>query len=285
VRRAVAWLISKQRADGAVFQESDCNESMGDGLYQRKMGYSPAIGMMALSEAAGMARIPTTVDAAQKAVDYCVNIHQQGNGGWTYGTMETPRTAVAAWFVLALKSAKIAGLKIEPVVFEKAQKFFDACSHPIEGGVDTGYGPPKMYWYTVGSATSSTGGNKVCRLQAMGNLCNMFMGKDPAELSASVEWFINKWGVPEYTEQDRKLDFYYWYYGTMCTFQLGGETWKKWNEGLKAALIPTQCKNGDEKGSWDPAGDFSEIWGRVGQTAMACLCLEVYYRYAQLHKK
>ena len=48
---------------------------------------------------------------------------------------------------------------------------------------------------------------------------------------------------------------------------------------MKSALVTNQCKQGDEMGSWNPVGAFSNAWGRVGETALGCLCLEVYYRY------
>ena len=53
--------------------------------------------------------------------------------------------------------------------------------------------------------------------------------------------------------------------------------------GMMPALVNNQCKQGDDAGSWNPVGDFSTEWGRVGQTALGALCLEVYYRYAQLN--
>ena len=74
------------------------------------------------------------------------------------------------------------------------------------------------------------------------------------------------------------------YYGTLCTFQVGGDVWKSWNEGLKAALLPTQCVGGADDGSWVPAGPYSKQWGRVGQTALSALCLEVYYRYLPMYR-
>jgi hypothetical protein len=77
-------------------------------------------------------------------------------------------------------------------------------------------------------------------------------------------------------------NLYYWYYGTLCVFQQGGDVWKKWNEGLQASLLPTQCKDGDDAGSWKATGCYAEAWGRVGQTALSTLCLEVYYRYLQI---
>ena len=51
---------------------------------------------------------------------------------------------------------------------------------------------------------------------------------------------------------------------------------------MKNALVTNQCKQGDDQGSWNPVGEFNTEWGRVGQTALGCLCLEVYYRYLQL---
>ena len=86
------------------------------------------------------------------------------------------------------------------------------------------------------------------------------------------------------------VDFYYWYYGTLAMFQMGGHYWKAWNAELKATLVPNQCRGGpldgsakDVDGSWNPVGTFgvknSRGGGRVMSTALGALCLEVYYRY------
>ena len=118
--------------------------------------------------------------------------------------------------------------------------------------------------------------------------CRLFMGADKEKLQSSVELMVTDGGTPKMPPNATReftvnhTDMYYWYYGSLITFQTGGETWKKWNEDMKDALIPTQCKNGDDTGSWDPTGPYSEAWGRVGQTALSALCLEVYYRYAKL---
>jgi hypothetical protein len=111
-----------------------------------------------------------------------------------------------------------------------------------------------------------------------------FLGMKRDELQGGVEYFIKEGGVP----RAEHPEFYYWYYATLCCFQQGGDIWKKWNEGLKAALVPTQRKDGDHDGSWDPKGfsvEGAEQWGgRVFTTAMGALCLEVYYRYLPLYR-
>ena len=88
--------------------------------------------------------------------------------------------------------------------------------------------------------------------------------------------------MPKYGGNGESCDLYYWYYGTLCVFQQGGDLWKRWNDSMKDALVTNQAKQGDDAGSWNPVGPFSNEWGRVGQTALGALCLEVYYRYMQL---
>ncbi len=265
VLRAVAWLKSVQKPNGAIGKDS---------------GYGYGICTMAMAEAAGMANIKETKEAAQKAVDYCTEIHQNGEGSekqaWRYEPKsKTEDISVSGWFVMALKSAKVAGLSVNFASFDGAMKFLDKVQR--QEAPDTGYGPVLSYGYAVGNLS-------ICsRRSAIGNLCRQFMGWDKEKLEGSVQWFMNADGkVPGAA---KNIDLYYWYYGTLCVFQQGGDLWKRWNEGLKAALLPTQCKDGDDKGSWTPDGYCANHWGRVGQTALSALCLEVYYRYAKLEQE
>jgi hypothetical protein len=78
------------------------------------------------------------------------------------------------------------------------------------------------------------------------------------------------------------VDEYYWYYGTFAMFQMGGEDWKAWNAAMKKAILEHQRRDGDERGSWDPAGAWGKDGGRVYMTAIGALCLEVYYRYSRI---
>jgi len=81
--------------------------------------------------------------------------------------------------------------------------------------------------------------------------------------------------------------YYYWYPGTLAMFQMGGDWWKQWNASLRDMLIRNQTRTqGDPglDGSWEPIGNGGKCAGRAYSTAMACLCLEVYYRYLPLYK-
>lgn len=276
VQRAVKWLIAQQQADGKL-------EKPGD----RPSGYNHSIAGLALAEAAGMGRIQATRDAAQKAVTYSTDVFQQGKGsdklGWRYDPQQLGDTSVSGWFIMQIKSAKIAGLKVDTVAFEGADKFLDTVMTEAPNPNDPYAGHKYGYIHdgngSKGIRVKSAHGNT-----AIGILGRQFLGYKREELQGGVEFFIKEGGVP--TAQ--RMEFYYWYYGTLCAFQQGGDIWKRWNEGLKAALLPTQRKGGDEDGSWDPVGHSVEgsesQGGRVFTTAMGALCLEVYYRYLPLYR-
>jgi hypothetical protein len=268
VRKAVKWLIAKQREDGAFWDSG--------------RGYAHAIAGMAMAEAAGMGRIKETREAAQKAITYSTEIHQQGEGseklGWRYQPKQAGDTSVVGWFVMQLKSAKVCGLDVNPASFDGASKFLDQVESK-GAGRDDDYGPVLGYGYT--------GKGSGLRTSAIGLLCRQFLGWEKEKLEGGVRNFMQR-SLPQWPGN---IDLYYWYYGTLCVFQQGGDMWKEWNTAMKGALLPNQCKGGpkdgslqDTDGSWDPIGAYTKAWGRVGQTAVAALCLEVYYRYLPMYR-
>jgi hypothetical protein len=273
VKRAVQWLRSKQNAQGLVFDTTDEGGHRG-------VGYPGAMATLALAEAAGMANVAETKIAAQKAIDYCTEVHQQGENsdklGFRYGAKQAGDISVTGWFVMALKSAKIAGLKVNAMAFDGAIRFIDKVELKNAGG-DSAYGPASRYSYTPGSESNH-------RRCAIGNLARQFLGWKKEDLQSSVELFVKEGGVPSWGANGESVDLYYWYYGSLCCFQQGGDVWKSWNNGMVKALVDNQCTAGDDAGSWTPVGAFSGEWGRVGQTALGALCLEVYYRYELINK-
>jgi hypothetical protein len=268
VARAVEWLIARQRADGCLGPALACNT-----------GYANAIAGMALSEAAGMARVPATVDAAERSVDYGIHTHQHREGaawrGYRYLPQQPGDLSNTGWYIMQLKSSKVAGLRVHPGAFDGVEWFLEQVEDKAfrKDAADVYDNGRHRYGYQRPDQVTP-------RRTAMGCLTRQFLGAPPEELRGGVDWFVQAGGVPA----QGTVDLYYWYYGTLCTFQQGEDVWRDWNTGLKNALVPTQRVGGDEDGSWDPSGPYSERWGRVGQTALSCLCLEVYYRYLPMYR-
>ncbi|MFH0939125.1 MAG: hypothetical protein V1899_07590 [Planctomycetota bacterium] len=261
VRRAVAWLKSKQATNGLIFDNTD--EDINRGI-----GYPGVIATLALTEATGMANIADTRDAAQKAVNYYCDVHQEGvesdkvSGGYTEKLLSD--ISMTGWFVMALKSAKVAGLQVNPASFESALKFLIKVE--IKNAESSAYGPASRYCHKSGDTPNP-------RCGAIGSLIRQFLGERKENLQSSVELFIKDGGVPAWGANGENVDFYYWYFGKRCVCQQSGDVRKRWNDGMNKALTENQCKQGDDKGSWNPVGEYSLDWGRVGQTALGVLCL------------
>ena len=62
-----------------------------------------------------------------------------------------------------------------------------------------------------------------------------------------------------------------------------GPSWPVWNQSLRDRLIDEQATQGHESGSWYYEHAHSEIGGRLYNTCMVLLTLEVYYRYMPLY--
>ncbi len=91
--------------------------------------------------------------------------------------------------------------------------------------------------------------------------------------------------LPTWNPHDGSIDMYYWFYGTLAMFQVGGEQWKRWDEALKKAVVDSQRQDGEYcayKGSWDPVDPWGPDGGRVYSTAILALCLEGGYRYERV---
>jgi len=269
VRRAVDWIKKQQQPDGSIYKQGDTHG----------VGYHHAIAGLALAEAAGMGKIADTVKAAEKALEYTTEKHQEGDNsdkkGWRYGPKTPGDMSVSGWFIMQMKSAKMAGVHVNPAGFDGAIKFLDFVEQ--KGNANDPYSGHR-YGYTDNQSIGH-------RRTAIGCLSRLFLGWKPEDLKGGVDYFLQQGGIPEWDANGGKVDMYYWYYGALVCFQMGGDYWKKWNEAMKNAIVPNQRKGGDEDGSWDPVGAFSEYWGRVGQTALCILCLEVYYRYLKLNDK
>ncbi|MBI3832430.1 MAG: terpene cyclase/mutase family protein [Planctomycetes bacterium] len=265
VKRAVYWLISIQNDDGKFYKQGETHG----------IGYHHAIAGLAMAEAAGMGNQAETIKSAQKGIDYTCQKHQQGENsdklGFRYGPKEKGDLSVSGWFIMQLKSAKMAKLKVDQASLDGALKFIDSVEQ--KGAAGDAYGGNRFGYTSPGEAV---------RTSAIGCLCREFLGWKREEMKGGVEFFVQKGGMPQWDGNGGSVDLYYWYYGTLAVYQQDGprgDLWNRWNAAMQKALVENQRKGGDEDGSWDPVGAYSEYWGRVGQTALGALCLEVYYRY------
>jgi hypothetical protein len=246
VEKALVWLLAHQSEDGDLRGD----ETM----------YSHAIATIAICEALAMTGDPRLVGPAERAADFIVRARNPDDGGWRYDPGQAGDTSVLGWQVMALKSARRAGVVVAQEAFNDASEFLDLVSKPGSRG---------QYAYRPGQrATHPMTAEAMFVQQLLG------VDRDHPRMRQSAEFLIRS--LPDW---GRNTNTYAWYYATLALFQHHGEHWQTWNEALVPALLDHQLKAGAERGSWSPGDQWSYIGGRIYQTAMCTLSLEVYYRY------
>jgi hypothetical protein len=244
--------------------------------------YNHAIAALAMAEAYGLTLSPLFKQSAQQGIDF---VHKCQNPylAWRYGVRPGDNdSSVSGWMIMALKSAKTSGLRVDPSAFEGMRHWIEKATEPEYGRVGyttRGSGPARptelMDRFPADRSESLT---------AVGVLSRVFLGEDPARsemIRKGTELCLK--ALPEWNPEAGTIDMYYWYYGCLALFQVGGDPWRKWNESIKDAILPNQRTGPPAfRGSWDPVGPWGHEGGRVYSTALMVMCMEVYYRYPQL---
>jgi hypothetical protein len=248
VEKALLYLIRKQDRKTGNF---------GGGMYAH------GLATIAICEAYGLTQDPALRRPAQMAVNYIVRA-QHSAGGWRYAPNQRGDTSVVGWQVMALKSAQMSGLDVPEVTMRKAKLYLNQVCDPANEG----------YGYTDPGSTPT--------MSAVGLLCRQYLeawGPQNLRLIKGIDNNIKRY--PPGTMKN----MYYFYYATQVMHHFGGSAWTDWNTKMRDTLVKTQDKSsGPNKGSWSSEGDaHGPAGGRLMQTSLSLLTLEVYYRHLPLY--
>lgn len=242
--------------------------SQGGDLRDQGRMYAQGIATIALCEAYAMTRDRALEPFAQQAIDFIVNAQDRRGGGWRYIPGEPGDTTVTGWQLMALKSGQMAYLRVPFDTLRDATRFLDSVQ--FDGGSRYKYQPRVKH----GPEFTNT---------AIGLLCRMYTGweADNPALRRGVEQL----SLEGPSMLGPSADMYYNYYATQIMHQWGGENWKRWNDRLRDFLVQTQSHEGHESGSWNFSGGQAARGGRLYNTAMSIMTLEVYYRHMPLYRE
>jgi hypothetical protein len=244
VKRALEWLCSKQKPGGAL---ADGEEVCGE---------AHAIAALAITEAYGMTADEKLREPAQRALDYSTGKHRVPKSGWGRRPAGEADLETTAWFLMQVRSAKVAGLKVEaealaePLGFvirltdekglarrdEKAGPTLDMAAAALAVRLLTGSGKDD-------AATRAGAGQLLAGLSAKGS----GGGGDPSYL--------------------------HWYWGQLAMFPRAPSL-------PLDRLVKAQSGEGEARGSWAPGGAERN---RAEATALAAMTLETYYRYLPMY--
>lgn len=250
VERGLYFLTSRVKPNGSLHEPGS-------------VMYGHGIASIALCEAYAMTQDKSLKNYAQASINFIVAAQDRVGGGWRYEPGQPGDTSVVGWQLMALKSAHMAYLAVPPQTIAGVNNFLNIVQS--DSGSKYGYTGP-------GGGAATT---------AIGLLCRMYLGwkKENGALDRGTE-FLDQVGPSQ-------NEMYYNYYATQVMHHWEGERWKKWNEVMRERLINTQEKQGtDEAGSWYfNGGHGAAVGGRLYNTCMCAMTLEVYYRHSPIYRK
>lgn len=239
--------------------------------------YAHGMASIAMCEAYGLTSDPILKRSAEAALKYIYYAQDPQGGGWRYEPHERGDTSVTGWQLMAIKSGQMSGLVVPKIVLEKSKRFLDSVENRNKKG---------QFGYMDGNDISPV-------RTAVGLLCRMYGGinpRSPALINGVSS--LKSAGAP--VDVQGTYQMYYLYYATQVMHHMGGDYWDFWNLGMgkdgKGGIRDTLISRQDtgatpghnhQIGSWEsPDGG-----GRLESTALAALCLEVYYRHLPLYRR
>ncbi|MBN1590956.1 MAG: hypothetical protein JW888_15690 [Pirellulales bacterium] len=253
VCRGLDFLVAGQRPNGSLAGEATAFAAM----------YCHAMATFALSEAYAMTGDTRLERPVRRAIEYIVAAQDGHGGGWRYEPGQPGDTSQLGWQLMALKSAELAGIPMSTSTRTGILRFLASVSSGREGGLAA---------YRPGQPAT-----RAMTAEAM--VCRQFLGMPPGSPTAIEAADLLLGELPG----EGPVNLYYWYYSTLGLYQIQGLHWDRWNQALQKDLVSRQRNSGETAGSWDPDTVWGSYGGRVYSTAMATLCLEVYYRYLPLY--
>ncbi|HPF12761.1 MAG TPA: hypothetical protein PLJ12_00735 [Planctomycetota bacterium] len=276
VAKAIAYLLAKQDVRTGHF--GNCG------------AYGHGVATYALAECYALTGDERLRIPIQRAVRHILEQQNRNAddprfyGGWTYyypdGELydSWPRTSVTSWQVMALESARLAGLEVPQEALDLARGFLQGAWDDELGAFRYNHAPSRLSteYKTLPASTPA----------AMFALS--LLGEDLSKDSYGPARMFLLTRAPDGYRFDGERAFvehatgnlYFWYYSSLALLRAGGKAWTTWNQALKATLLPAQQSDG----SWQPISIYAQYAGdsdldKSYTTAMCVLSLEVYYRY------
>ena len=252
---------------GLAFLARNVIEGKGKAYHKGGDMYSQALTAAVLCEGYAMSQDKRLKEPAQIAIDFIQAAQDPSGGGWGYQPKRPGDTSIVAWQMVALKSANMSYLRVNPLTVKKAVSFLDSVQS--DGGAAYGYSDPA----SVRPA-----------LTGAGLLCRIFTGwkRDNEALLR---------GARSLAKRGPTSDMYYTYYATQVLYHLQNQLpteWAAWQTALIPMLHKAQVTEGHQKGSFFKgmdAGHAADVGGRLYITSMATMTLEVYFGKGVIYAK
>jgi hypothetical protein len=243
--------------------------------------YSHAIATIVLCEALALTGDERFREPAVRAVEYLTAAQNPVHGGWGYRPLAESGEgdlSVTGWALMALHTARMAGIDVNSDAFFVASGFVDRCQESPADAAQYKYKP-----------TYPPDPEQRLSMTASGLLARQWMGwpKDHRPLQSGVRLLLDEGLRPQWDNGRRNV--YGWFYAAEVLHNLGGDDWRTWFAHTQQVLIENQVARGRDAGSWHPTKppgsvhEWSGVVGRLYVTVMCVLILETPFRHAAIY--
>lgn len=255
VRRGLEFVLEHSAESGLISAEASHGPMYGHGFATLFLG--EVYGMTA---GGGDTRLAErTHEALVKAVRL-IEQTQNDEGGWRYNPVPFDAdVSVTICLVMALRSARNAGLEVSSEVIDKAVEYVRRCQNP-DGGF--------RYQAEMGASAWPRSAAGVASLYYAGIYEDDAIERGLRYLEATAR----PGGMPIH----RPHYHYGHYYAVQVMFLAGGDKWAGWWPAIRDELISNQ--SGD--GSWE-----DRSVGSAYGTAMSLIILQMPNRYLPIFQK
>jgi len=266
VQHGLEFVLGQQATDGNLAGSAK--------LFARM--YCHGMATLAICEAYAMTGDHRMHGSAERAVQYTIDSQDPETGGWRYQPADRGDMSQFGWQVMALKSAELAGIRIPGETRAGMIRFLRSVSKGEHRG--------------LASYRPSERASETMTAEALASRYFLGIQQDERAVHEATSYLGRQ--LPG----GGQANLYYWYYGTLGLFQAQSvpvspgpeanqDVWPEWNQALQQQLLARQQRSGDDAGSFSPETVWGSYGGRVYATAMATLCLEVYYRYLPVYER
>jgi prenyltransferase beta subunit len=242
VRKAVDFIVRNQQESGLF----TTNASQGE-------MYSHGFATLFIGEVYGMSgddQIKENLQKAVRLIERC----QNNEGGWRYQPAPVDADiSVTICQIMALRSARDAGIKTDAGVMDRALAYVKKCQNSY-----------------CGFSYQATGGESGFARTAAGTASLYYAGRFEDQGVARGLEYLSRF-IPGRDQVDEQGHFFYGqYYAVQAMFLAGGKYWADWYPAIRELLVSRQNKStGNWEGEVDP--DYC--------TAMALIILQMPNRY------
>jgi hypothetical protein len=255
VERGLEYILRNCGESGLIATDSASSPMYGHGFAALFLGE-----IYGMTAGGGDTDLANRTYAALSRATRLIETTQNEEGGWRYNPVPFDAdTSVTICQIMALRSARNAGLEVSKAVIDRAVEYVRACQNP-DGGF--------RYQGVPGGSAWPRSAAGVASLQYAG------IYEDRAIETGMG--YLFRVAMPGRGNVDQMHYFYGQYYAVQAAFLKGGETWERWWPAAREELLGSQTPSG----LWrDPT--VGDEYG----TAMALIVLQMPKRYLPIFQK